>query len=174
MDIGAELDEFEAAFFSGDRREALQRLSAFIDGCNQTAARRGDALDEIAARLGHEHVGFGSFLALAGGALVESGGPAGAVGRAIIAPLTRALENAQRMVPLVAALPDSEDDADEEEEEDDDDDEGVDRVDIAGKRLTREQLDALADQDLAAVQAWFSLDTWYRPAVATWTRETSI
>ena len=45
---------------------------------------------------------------------------------------------------------------------------------VGRKAVTREILDAIADKDLVAVQAWFSLDIWYRPAVATWTREPAV
>jgi hypothetical protein len=45
---------------------------------------------------------------------------------------------------------------------------------IGSKAVTSEILDGIADKDLLAVQAWFSMDIWYRPAVATWTRDTSV
>lgn len=45
---------------------------------------------------------------------------------------------------------------------------------IGSKAVTREILDGIAEQDLVAVQAWFSMDIWYRPAVATWTRDPDV
>jgi len=45
---------------------------------------------------------------------------------------------------------------------------------IGTKAVTRDILDGIADKDLVAVQAWFSMDLWYRPAVATWTRELAV
>ena len=45
---------------------------------------------------------------------------------------------------------------------------------IGTKAVTRDILDGIADKDLVAVQAWFSMDLWYRPAVATWTREPAV
>ncbi|HEY5923295.1 MAG TPA: hypothetical protein VIV11_16560 [Kofleriaceae bacterium] len=45
---------------------------------------------------------------------------------------------------------------------------------IGTKAVTRDVLDGIADKDLVAVQAWFALDVWYRPAVATWTRDTDV
>jgi hypothetical protein len=48
------------------------------------------------------------------------------------------------------------------------------RVMIGRKPVTKEILDEIAEKDLLAVQAWFSLDIWYRPAVATWTREPAV
>lgn len=45
---------------------------------------------------------------------------------------------------------------------------------IGSKAVTREILDGIAEKDLVAVQAWFSMDIWYRPAVATWTRDPGV
>jgi hypothetical protein len=45
---------------------------------------------------------------------------------------------------------------------------------VGSKAVTRDILDGIADKDLVAVQAWFSLEVWFRPAVATWTREPAV
>src|SRR5690606_25556505 len=48
------------------------------------------------------------------------------------------------------------------------------RAIIGTKAVDRATLDDIARRDLVAVQAWFSMDIWYRPAVATWTREPAL
>jgi hypothetical protein len=40
--------------------------------------------------------------------------------------------------------------------------------------VSREMLDAIAERDPVAVQAWAAMDMWYRPVVAAWTRETGV
>ena len=192
----ARLDEFEQKFFGGDREAAMGVLSQFLDdGINFGP---GSALAEVVQRVDHRHAGFAAYLALAGGALVENGLPAGALGRALVPPLTRALVDARRMLDHVAPLPDAEDEDDEEEDgeegahehdghihshadgdhdhdhDHDHDDDHADHILIGRKAVDRAFLDDLAERDVAAIQAWFSLDVWYRPAVATWTRDPAV
>jgi hypothetical protein len=47
-------------------------------------------------------------------------------------------------------------------------------LEIGGFALSDENIRAIAAEDVAAVQAWFSLDMWYRPAVACWTRDPAV
>lgn len=186
MDIKAELDAFQAQFFGPDRGQSLGRLGEIVNHASESVDARNAAMREIVARVDHEHVGLAAYLALAGGALVEQGEPPGPLGRALVAPLERALVNGARMHDHVAHLPD----ADEEDEDEDEDDEEAEHdhnghhhdhdedpdengATIGRKWVTREVLDEIADKDVAAVQAWFSLEMWYRPAVATWTRDTA-
>lgn len=148
-DYAAQLDAFERTFFTGDRRVALGELSTFIQGAAR-APDRAAALGALVARFGHEHPGFAGFVALGAGALIEAGEPARATGLALIAPVTRALVHAGRVLGHFAEA-------------------GHDAGD-GSVGVSREMLDGIAMRDPVAVQAWAAMDTWYRPAVATWTR----
>ena len=179
MNIKAELDELQAQFFGPERAASLGKLGEIVTRASGgTVAERGEAMRELVARVDHEHVGYAAYLALAAGALVEAGESAVALGRALAVPLKRALINAARMFEYIAPFPDADEEADEDEEEHDhehdDDEPDHDGFTIGSKWLTREQLDEIADRDVAAVQAWFSLEMWYRPAVAAWTREPEV
>jgi hypothetical protein len=190
MDAASRLELIEQLFFT-DRRQAMEKLSDFVDSAK--GARRAPAMAALVGRVDHEHPGLAAYLALAGGAIVEDGEEASALGRALIAPLERSLVAAARMLDHVAELPDAEvEEEDEGGDHDHDhdhdhghdhdhnghhhhhDDEAEEAVMIGSKAATRDILDAIADEDLVAVQAWFSMDIWYRPAVATWTRDPAI
>ncbi len=68
-------------------------------------------------------------------------------------------------------------DHDHDGHDDDDDDHDADAddhdhaVEIFGWSLTDDELEVIAATDPPAVQAWFSLEMWYRPAVAMWSRD---
>jgi hypothetical protein len=148
-------DAIEQEFFGGDRREAMGHLSALVQAAAPDAAARGALLAAIVERIDHEHPGYGAYLALAGGALVECGEPARALGAAIIRPLARALGHAARMPAYFEEL-------------------ATERTEDGALQISREMLDAVALRDAAAVQAWAAMDIWYRPAVATWTRDPGV
>jgi hypothetical protein len=196
MDAAARLEVIEQLFFT-DRRQAMEKLSDLVEGAQGN--HRAETMRELVKRVDHEHSGLAAYLALAGGALVEDGEEAGALGRALVAPLVRTLVAAGRMLDHVAHLPDAEVDDEEDEDEEDEDDDGGDHhhangnghshdhdhshdhadadeehIMIGTKAVDRATLDDIAERDLVAVQAWFSLDIWYRPAVATWTREPAV
>src|SRR5690349_10757898 len=90
------LDAIEQEFFGGDRREAMGKLSALVQDA-AAGPGRAELLAALVERIDHAHPGYGAYLALAGGALVESGEPARVLGAAIIRPLARALGHAARM-----------------------------------------------------------------------------
>src|SRR5688572_16214302 len=119
MNAAARLDEIEQLFFT-DRRQAMDKLSEYVDAAQ--GEHQAAALRELVKRVDHEHPGLCAYLALAGGALVESGEPAGQLGRGLVAPLVRTLQAAARMLAHVAHLPDAEEDADEDEVDDADED----------------------------------------------------
>jgi hypothetical protein len=196
MDAEARLEVIEQLFFT-DRRQAMEKLSDFVDGA--TGKHRAPAMAALVRRVDHDHAGLSAYLALAGGALVEDGEESAALGRALVVPLVRTLTAAARMLDHVAHLPDAP--ASDENEDEHGDDHGHDhghdghghdhehdhdgdddhehegdeaRAMIGDKAVDRDTLDTIAAKDLVAVQAWFSLDVWYRPAVATWTRAPAI
>ena len=198
MEAAERLDTIQQLFFS-DRRKAMEMLSDFVE--TSTGKQRPPAMAALIDRVDNEHPGLAAYLALAGGALVEEGEESGALGRALVAPLVRTLTAAARMLDHVAHLPDAEVEEDDEDEDDDGDadhdhdhdhahadhdhshggnghshdhDGEEEKVVIGAKLAGKADLDAIAETDLVAVQAWFSLDIWYRPAVATWTREPAV
>src|SRR5215467_11702053 len=97
MDIARDLDRIEQLFDAKDQEGAMAALSHMVEHAMHHG--RDEALAAIASRLGHvKHLQTAAMIALAGGALVESGAPAGAIGRAIVAPVTRALIEGQRLI----------------------------------------------------------------------------
>ncbi|HUJ58676.1 MAG TPA: hypothetical protein VLX92_09290 [Kofleriaceae bacterium] len=152
------LDKVEELFANGKPGEARAELAALIERVAASPRARDEAIADICPRIACQDPRVGAYLALAGGALVEHGAPAGELARAIAVPLRRALDDAHRLLALAGEL------ADEE---------GDDLVtEVAGKSLSRATVDALARRDRAMVRAWFSLADWYRPAVACWSRDT--
>src|SRR5262245_22943512 len=116
MDAASQLELVEQLFFT-DRRKAMETLSDFVESAQ--SKRRAEAMAELVKRVDHEHPGLAAYLALAGGALVEDGEEAEALGRALIAPLERALVAASRMLDHVAHLADAELDEDEDGDKED-------------------------------------------------------
>lgn len=106
----------------------------------------------------------GARFAIAGGALVESGVAPTGLGRALIEPIERALVASARFFAAVAVLPSA-------EEEDATTGDGL---YIGQNFYTREALQPIVLADVAAFEAYQSLDIWYRPAVAAWTRDAAV
>src|SRR5689334_20217169 len=123
MDAASRLEVIEQLFFS-DRPQAMEKLSDFVESAR--GKTRASAMAELVKRVDHEHPGLASYLALAGGAMVEDGEEASVLGRALIAPLERSLVAAARMIDHVAHLPDAEieEEGEEDEEEGDEDENG--------------------------------------------------
>jgi hypothetical protein len=159
MKKAASLEEIERLFAKRDGEGAFAALGEFVQTALRDPTDRDAAVSSLASRLDRAHVALAARLALAGGALVENGAPATALGRAIVAPLTRALVAARRLLDRATDIPEEKDE------------EGT---RVGDRTLSRGQIDAIAEEDPEAVNAWFSLDVWYRPAVATWTSDTSV
>jgi hypothetical protein len=135
----------------------------------QGAGRGRDALlGQICEALPAVDAKAAAHLALGGGALVEDGAPADVLGRALVGPLGRALADAGRVIDAVAAMPEVE--VEHEGEDEAEHDHGEEVIVIAGKHVATAELRTLAARDRAATVAWQSMNTWYRPAVAAWTR----
>jgi hypothetical protein len=167
----AQLAQADALFADRKVSDGMNILADLIGAVAGKPGERDQLLAWIIERVGHDHPQVGAHIALAGGALVESGASAAALGRAVVAPVERALRDADRLLDHVAMLPEEHAHDEDAEEHEHDDDE---ILHIAGKHVSQAAIDAFGAQDLAAVRAWFSLDIWYRPAVATWTRDLGV
>lgn len=98
-------------------------------------------------------------VALMLGALVELGADPTPLARAVLAPLTRWVTAAARFAAQAQDFDDAPDDIAEE-----------DVLELGEQRLFRADVDQLHEEDPEAVAAWFSLEVWFRPAVASLTR----
>jgi hypothetical protein len=163
MDVTQRFNEIERLFVDGSAKQAVDLLWNTLEVCEQHPLRAA-ALAEIVGRVDHDDPQLASYLALAGGAIVEQGEPARPLGEALVAPIVRALSSACRLLDHVSEL----DNDDLEEDSDEDSDE--DTFEIGGTIVSQDVLDEIAAEDLEAVQSWFSLGKWYLPAVATWAR----
>jgi hypothetical protein len=148
---------------AGDYEEGMAMFAGLI---NTAQTGRDALLGDICAALETVDARAAAHLALGGGAIVEHGGSAEMLGRALIGPLKQALEDAGRVIDAVAAMAEVEVEHDDDAEHDHGDDITV----IAGKHVATSDLAALAERDPATTVAWQSMEMWYRPAVASWTR----
>lgn len=98
-------------------------------------------------------------VALTLGALIEAGADAEPLANAILAPLRTWLTAAARFAARAAELDEAEADAPEDE-----------AIDLGPRRVPRADIDELHAHDPEAVASWFSLEVWFRPAVASLTR----
>lgn len=155
MALADSLKELDALFEAHEFTPALDLLHALPE-----TADYEELLSAMISRVGHDHPVIGAHFALVGGGLVQEGAPTGALGRAIVRPFGRAMIDAMRLLDRSADLPD-EPDAERS-------------VVVGDKTLSEATLDVIAAEDEATVRAWRSLDLWYRPAVATWTRDLSV
>lgn len=101
----------------------------------------------------------GADLALMLGALIESGADAAPLAEAIVTPLAHWTSAAGRFVENAIELDEAPDDTPEDRV-----------IDLGKLRVVREDIDELFEKDPEAVASWFSLEQWFRPAVASLTR----
>jgi hypothetical protein len=149
---------------SGDYEQGMSTFAQLIGGAG---GGRDALLGQICEALGTVDAKAAAHLALGGGALVENGASAEVLGRAVVGPLKKALADAGRVVDAVAQMDEVEVEHDEDDAEHD---HGDDVTVIAGKHVATDDLRALAKRDPATTVAWESMEMWYRPAVAAWTR----
>ena len=161
------LDQLEHHYFTGQHANASTLFEEFVEEAPHYGPH---AILELVRRLNHPHHGFAVCLALAGGELMARGQPASLLGRALVAPLMRALVDARRLLEHVSHLPDTT----EEELARGEDASGRKRVRVGLKLVDPSYLERVAEHDVAALQAWEALDVWHVPIVATWTRDVSI
>jgi hypothetical protein len=157
MDASAILDQIEEAYAKNDAPAAQTLLADLVGKVSlEPVPERASVVESIANRLGRLHPQVAAHLALGAGALVESGVSAAVLGHAMLDPLERILAEASRFIDHLEAVEDSSD-------------EGA--VPIGRRTIARADIDAIADDDYRSVASFFSLETWYRPAVAAWTRD---
>jgi hypothetical protein len=136
---------------------AQERLSLLMQYVATRPEARARAAEALVERIGDHDPRAGAMFALACGALVEQGADVAKLARAIAPPLERALVLAGRFARRAEQLPD------EPELED--------GIEVGGRLLSHTRLQTLADRDPEAAAGFLSLDDWYRPAVAAWTRD---
>jgi hypothetical protein len=170
MSLESQLDRVEALLAGEDAGAAQEALVGLLDALKAgSPADRSAAVAAIAARVGHQDPHVGSYLGLLGGALLEAGAPAQPLALALCESLRRVVAAASRFLVLARQFavlgedPPADDDADPPADGD-----GV--IEIGDLRLPASALDALATTDWFAARSFFSLEIWYRPAAAAWTR----
>ena len=162
MGLVERLDAAIARFDRGHEywQAASDEMTAIVREASTAAPAVHESLTAaLAARFDHEHPVLGAHLALLAGALVETGIRLGSVGSALLVPLERTLVAAQRFVELA------------NEHAGDGDGDPKRGLFVGDKYLSEASLAALSSRDVEAVRAFESLQTWYRPAVALWTRD---
>jgi hypothetical protein len=158
MDVEATLAQIEERFARRDANPArgLQELLTWA-----RAEGRGSAvLDALNARVGCPDVNAGAMFALAAGAIIEDGLPAAGLARALREPLRRALAAVAPMAAAIAQLPQSDVDDD-------------DTVSFGDRTVSQLDAQVVKQRHPDAAAALRSLDTWYKPVVAAWTRHTA-
>ena len=179
----AQLQKAEALFADRKVDEAMGILGELLQAAARDAPSRDQLLAWVVAHVDDEHPQVAAHIALAGGALVENGASPVGIGRAIVAPVLRALTDAARMFAHARefghqhADADADADADSDaaaHDHDHDHDSHSHSLEIGGWALSDDDLQRIAAKDVAAVRAWFALEMWYRPAVACWSRDRSL
>jgi len=192
MDLAATLDHLTDRFAAGDDDAGQELLGQLFRTANSSDDAAAAVMAGVVSRLPHAAPLAGAWLALLGGALVEDGAPVDEFARALREPLKAALFLAAPFMARIDSVAgaaavlqnavaadlgagsDGADDADGAGADDAGADDGADAVgdeldDLTG-RLPREVLLGLAEEDPDGHAALVSLDTWYRPVVAGWTR----
>src|SRR4051812_24488726 len=93
----AELLAAETAFAAGKIDEAMNALGGLFAVVERDPRVGEEMMQWIISRVGDPHPQIGAHIALAGGALVEGGAGSRAIGRALMAPVEKALRDAERM-----------------------------------------------------------------------------
>lgn len=155
MNIEQALSVADEFFREGNLQRGMETLVSVVEPCLKHVEARDGLLAWVVARLGHPDPEFAAHVAVVGGALVESGASATLLGRALIAPVEKSLVDARRLLERALKLPDEP---------------GDDSIPVGDRQLSPETLRTIADEDVDALNGWIALETWYRPAVASWTR----
>jgi hypothetical protein len=154
--------------------DVARRFSAAID--DASLADREASLALLLTRLqsgGVADADGAAHVALAAGAVVESGLPADALATVLLARLPDVLVAARRYADRCFAQPsmppaDDADDDNEEEEEDEDSDDDI-LIEVDGRGIPIAVFAAGLDDDRAGAAALYALHEWTLPAVSAWT-----
>ena len=156
-------------FAAGDDqqgRAALQEIFSAIANTEDGAL----VLDAVVARVADAPPHAGAWLALLGGAIIENERhDPSTLATALAAPLKHALTRAEPFLCRLEDAAQERGDDDDVVDDDSDDDSDDDRDDVTGL-VPRATMAALAGVDPDGHAALSSLNTWYRPVVATWSR----
>ena len=155
MNLAQALSVANEFFHAGDLQKGMRSLVDVFNSCSDNADARDLLLTWVIERVGHPDPEFGAHIAVVGGALIENGGSAERFGRALIEPVEASLIHGRRLLERAEALPDEP---------------GDDSIPVGDRQLSPATLRGIAEQDVDAVNGWIALETWYRPAVAAWTR----
>lgn len=155
MNLAQALSVANEFFHSGDLQKGMRALVDVMHSCSENPDARDVLLTWVIERLGHPDPEFGANIAVVGGALIENGSSAARLGRALIEPVEASLVHGRRLLERAEALPDEP---------------GEESIPVGDRQLSQATLRGIADDDVDAVNGWISLETWYRPAVAAWTR----
>lgn len=155
MNLAQALSIANEFFRSGDLQQGMRALVDVMQSCSDNADARDLLLTWVIERIEHPDPEFGANIAVVGGALIENGGSAERLGRALIEPVESSLVQGRRLLERADALPDEP---------------GEESIPVGDRQLSQATLRGIADEDVDAVNGWISLETWYRPAVAAWTR----
>lgn len=157
MNLQGRLDLVEALFAQDDPQGAGRVMSELFEELRSASPEgRAAALVAVAGRLGTAQPVLAAHLATLGGAIVEMDVPAAPLARALVAPVRGALASGRRFLERIARATTSEE---------------PDAIAIGPARIARRELASIEAEDPAAIEAFFSLETWYLPAVASWTRD---
>ena len=127
----------------------------FMVADHVTPQARSQLYEELTRWVAHERAGLGARFAIQAGALIEAGCDPAPLARAIAQPLTQVFKDAERFVLATQACPE---------------DQSEEAVRVGHRSISRESVNEVGSQDPAAAEAYFSLEIWYRPAVASFTR----
>lgn len=155
--ITSTLDALVDRFAAGDDDAGNAAWLALFHEADRHHAVGAAILDEVIARVGSAPPLAAAQLALLGGALIEGDHAADTLAAALRNPLVSAMQLAARFIERVQAAADS----DPPGEDDDLDDLGLVTIATAA---------GLAEADPDGHAATASLEIWYRPVVACWSR----
>jgi hypothetical protein len=158
MDVAAKLDAIAHHLRDG-HADAARSLAAEVlaSARSSTAPLRERLCAALLERIGDPHPGVGATFAIMAGALMEEGHvEATRLALGLVAPVAKAVDAARRFVALAGECPEEE--------------EAEDPVSVGDRVLSAATLRRIAARDEPAAAAYSSLDVWYRPAVAAWTR----
>lgn len=162
MDIEEQIDRIIAAHAASDSPGFGQGLSELIEHTSRLPLdAQHAALEIIATAFEHEQPDLAANLALACGALVEKGAPVEALARAIAKPITHHVQRAAEFVAfaeLEAPVKEGE----------------LGGLWLGSHSISQASLEQLHAKHPVLAASFQSLEVWFRPVVALWSRCRSV